>query len=351
MAARRWSQGGGLVVPFAILGVIVLLDVGFAPDLALGAVYPIAAVAAAEITTVDRTVVVGAVAVLLAAVSGVWNEDLLGLDWAIRSLLSVALAALAVTTAGVRAQREHELRHMSAIAETAQRAMLRVVPGRVGPVRFGCRYVSATRAALMGGDLYEVAETRYGVRVIIGDVKGKGLGGVQMAATVLAAFRRSAVSQPALAAVARELDSVVEAVAGEEDFVTAVLAEFCDNSAVRVANCGHHAPLLVTDTGAAELLETGEAQLPLGLGAAPRAVQTWIPDGARVLFYTDGLVEARDADGEFFSLLDSAPVLGKGTLGQALDELVTRVTVHAAGDFDDDMGLVLAEYRLRHPPR
>lgn len=345
MTSGRWWDRHAVVLPYAVLGLIVALDIVFAPHVALGAVYPLAAVVAALLSTVGRTLVVAATAVLLAAVSGVWTESLGSVDWLLRLLMAVALGALAVVAADLRAQRERDLRHMSAIAETAQRAMLRVMPNRVGPVRFASRYISATRAAQVGGDLYEVADTKYGVRVIIGDVRGKGLAGVQMAATVLATFRRAAVTQPALAAVARELDAVVEGVAGDEDFVTAVLAEFVGNHAVRVANCGHHAPFLVACNGTAELMETGEPALPLGLGSAPRAVQTWCPDGARLLFYTDGLVEARDGDGEFFSLADCASILGTGDLGHALDSLVARVHDHAGHQFDDDMGLVLAEYR------
>ena len=67
--------------------------------------------------------------------------------------------------------------------------------------------------ALVGGDLYEVVETDSGVRVILGDVRGKGMEAVQMAATVLAAFRRVAVTAPSLTAAARHLDDVVKSVA------------------------------------------------------------------------------------------------------------------------------------------
>ena len=66
----------------------------------------------------------------------------------------------------------------------------------------------------MGGDLYEVVQSPDGVRLIVGDVRGKGLDAVQMAATVLAAFRRAAVLEVSLTAMAADLDSVVTAVAG-----------------------------------------------------------------------------------------------------------------------------------------
>jgi phosphoserine phosphatase RsbU/P len=51
------------------------------------------------------------------------------------------------------------------------------------------RYLWASEDALVGGDFYDVAVTRQGLRVVVGDVKGKGLEAVQLAALVLASFR------------------------------------------------------------------------------------------------------------------------------------------------------------------
>jgi serine phosphatase RsbU (regulator of sigma subunit) len=83
--------------------------------------------------------------------------------------------------------------------------------------------VSATANALIGGDLYEAVSTPHGVRIIIGDVRGKGLDAVQLAATVLGAFRQAAAVQPDLPSLVKAIDAVVSAVTGDEDFVTALL--------------------------------------------------------------------------------------------------------------------------------
>ena len=195
----------------------------------------------------------------------------------------------------------------------------------------------------MGGDLYEVVEGSDGVRVIVGDVRGKGLDAVQMAATVLGAFRRAAVSEDSLAAIAVDLDNVVTAVAGDEDFVTAVLAEFHDDSTVALVNCGHHPPLLLTNVDTGRLMDTGEPQPPLGLGPKPDPVTSHLPEGARMLFYTDGLIEARNGEGAFFPLAERATTLTTGSLDDALDGLLDELVQHAADEMDDDMALVLAE--------
>jgi hypothetical protein len=115
--------------------------------------YAVAAVVAAATTTVRNTAVVAAAALVLSLISGLWNDNFATLDWGIRVALTLGLGALAVLAARIRVHREHDLRHTTLIAETAQRAVLRAIPSAAGSVGFAARYVSATRQALVGGDL------------------------------------------------------------------------------------------------------------------------------------------------------------------------------------------------------
>jgi serine phosphatase RsbU (regulator of sigma subunit) len=181
--------------------------------------------------------------------------------------------------------------------------------------------------------------------VIVGDVRGKGVDAVQMAATVLGAFRRAAFTQHSLTDIAQDLDAVVRSVAADEDFVTAVLAEFHDDHTLVLVNCGHHAPLLVTEGDGSHVLATGEPEPPLGLGPTPHAVTERWPEGSRMLLYTDGLVEARDRRGAFFPLGDYAAGLRQGSLEDALDNLIERLVDYAGEEVRDDMALVLAEHK------
>jgi serine phosphatase RsbU (regulator of sigma subunit) len=332
-------------LPVAVLVLLVVLDIVLGDEVVLSATYAISAVVASAITTVRRTAEVAGLALVASVWAGTWNDNAGSADWLLRIAITAGLGGLGVTSAYMRTRRERDLQRMTVIAETAQRALLRALPAEAGSVGFAARYVSATQSALVGGDLYEVAETPYGVRVIVGDVRGKGLDAVQMAATVLAAFRRGAFTQPSLADVATDLDAVVTAVAGDEDFVTAVLAEFHEDSSVTLVNCGHHAPLLVRPGRTPELVPTGEPELPLGLGTAPRATTSTWPAGSRMLIYTDGLVEARDRSGQFFPLIEHAEVLEHGSSDQALDDLLALLDEYADHRHDDDIALVLAEHR------
>jgi phosphoserine phosphatase RsbU/P len=166
-----------------------------------------------------------------------------------------------------------------------------------------------------------------------------------MAATVIGGFRQAAYRQPSLTAIAEDLDGVVRAVAGEEDFVTALLVEFHDDHSVTLVNCGHHPPMLVTADGEVHPPVAAEPAPPLGLGPTPTPVSSEWSQGSRMLFYTDGLVEARDSNGVFFPLDQHAPDLHEGSLEEALDRLITRLVAYTGHDMSDDMALVIAEDR------
>lgn len=341
MALDRCSQARGTALALVVLAGVVTLDVLFGSRLVISGFYGVAALLMGATGTVRRTLAVALGAGALAVLSGTWNGNLLTQEWATRLVLTVVLGALGLFTARLRAERERDLREMTAIAETAQRAVLRALPTAVGQVRLAARYVSATRAALVGGDLYEVADSPFGIRVIVGDVRGKGLAAVQMAGTVLEAFRRRAFSEASLPALAAHLDQVVASVAGEEDFVTAVLVELHEDHTVTLVNCGHYPPLVVASHDGFRVLPTGEPQLPLGLGSTPHQVTSPLPADCRMLIYTDGLVETRDRGGVFFPLCRYVEALRDGSLEQALDQLIERLVEYAGHQVTDDLALVL----------
>ena len=231
---------------------------------------------------------------------------------------------------------------MTVIADAAQRAILRDLPSTTGPVLLAARYESATEDAIAGGDLYDLAEGPCGPRIIVGDVSGHGIGAIHTAATVLRAFGRVAVDEPTLDQVARRIDAVLTQVVDDDEFVTAVLVDV-GATQLTIVSCGHPPPLLVTRDGS-RFLEPGVRSPPIGLEvSALPTTHSW-EVGDRVLLYSDGLVEARDASGAFFPLELHVDVLRRGTPDAALDELLARV--HAfAGRPREDVALVLLERR------
>ncbi|CAA9344644.1 MAG: Stage II sporulation protein E [uncultured Nocardioidaceae bacterium] len=332
-------------IPWVVLVVLIGVDTA-STGIVISGAYPTAAVVASTMASVRRTAYVAASSVAFAGLSVLWNDYQGPGEFWLRFALSAALAVVAVLSALVRVRREEALANMTVIAETVQQAVLRTIPSQVGALGFATQYQSATSAALVGGDLFEVAQTGHGVRVILGDVRGKGMEAVQLAATVLAAFRRAAFSQEQLTGVATEIDMVVRAVAGDEDFVTAILCQFTAGGQITVVNRGHHPPLLIPPASAsASFLDTGDPQPPLGLGSVSHSMELTWPPQARLLLYTDGLVEARDRKGTFFPLESKAPTLATGELGAVLAGLIAGVQEFTRYESTDDIALMLVENR------
>jgi serine phosphatase RsbU (regulator of sigma subunit) len=113
---------------------------------------------------------------------------------------------------------------VTAVAEAAQRVLLHPVLPMVGPLQVAVRYISASAAARIGGDRYEVIPARQAIRLIVPDVQGKGLAAVQTAALVLGAFREAAYDAARLADIAARIGRSLGRQAAAEEFVTAVSA-------------------------------------------------------------------------------------------------------------------------------
>ena len=125
--------------------------------------------------------------------------------------------------------------------------------------------------------------------------------------------------------VAGEVSRAILPHLGEEDFVTAILAQITPRGELTIVNCGHHPPLL-RHGGDLQPLTGGTAALPLGLeGDFTAFTASWSP-GDRLLLYTDGLVESRDQHGDFLPEDIIAMALVAADCEQALDTLMTACT-------------------------
>ena len=252
-------------------------------------------------------------------------------------------AAVAVQNAEEFRRQKGRLAEITRVAEVVQHAILPPVPRRAGNLDLCTAYVSAAREALIGGDLYEIVAVPGAVRLIIGDVRGKGLAAVRLATVVLGEFRAAAVERDDIAALARQMDARLRPFLGDEDFVTALIAEVSADGLASVVCCGHPPALLYAEDRRSYL---GDANsLPLGLGAAPSAVTAQLRPGDRVLLYTDGILEARDPEGRFIDLETVAEALGHGPLETVLDRIHSELLDAVGSDLADDLALLVAEYR------
>ncbi|MEU0670087.1 PP2C family protein-serine/threonine phosphatase [Streptomyces lavendulocolor] len=364
MAGQRASDGGGgregaprsrrfvRSLPWLLVVGGVAYDLLTPPRFTAVPLFAAAPLVAAPLFTARTTLLVGlfAVTAMLALHLG---NDTLGETQTVTELVTVAVVAvLALLINRVVRRSGERLASARVIAETAQRAVLPTPAERIGGLQVAARYEAAQADAFIGGDLFAVQDTPYGVRLVVGDVRGKGMGAVETVAVVIGAFREAAEQESSLEGVAQRLERALaregtrrDGLDAVEGFTTAVLAEIPRGAAVvRVVDRGHPEPLMLYADGRVELLEQAEPALPLGmsdLGAWPdRAYEVPYPAGATLLLYTDGLSEARDAAGVFYDPV--ARLAGRLFPGPeaVLDALVSDVRRHTGGGATDDLALL-----------
>ncbi|HWG02081.1 MAG TPA: PP2C family protein-serine/threonine phosphatase [Trebonia sp.] len=349
-AAHRHFLGA---LPFLVMAAVVAVDLfegpseGFLPVLSLGPAL------ASLSRRVVPTALIGAVALglgfLLATYDGIFDtrRGTIGLI----TIFGVAVAC--VVASASRQRKERELADVRAVAEMAQQVLLRPVAGHMHPLDVSVRYISASAAARIGGDLYEVVAAAGFVRFILGDVQGKGLPAVRTASVVLGAFREAAYDAAGLAEIAGRIEASLRHQAVTEDFVTAVIGQVAaDGNVIEFLDCGHPPPMLIRD-GAVVPVEDPDPGLPLGLGwlAEPPRVAVRVPvrDGDQMLFYTDGISEARDKTGTFYPLRDRLGSLGADPEA-ALDRLSADVARYVGHKLDDDAAMLLIRVAPRQVP-
>ncbi len=325
---------------------LVLLAIISATDLADGAqphfigLFAAAPFLTAAFAAWPEVVAVGALATVIGVLFGMhpsWNPTS-----AINIIGIVVSTAIAAVVGTLRARQAERVTELARLASVAQGAVLSPLGPQVGPLAVAGRYISASAAADIGGDLYEALDTSYGVRMIIGDVRGKGLEAVRLASIVLGSYRHVAYERSDLRTIVADLDRAVSRSVGDEDFVTIAIAEERGGT-LTIVNCGHPAPMLLR-RGVVIPLEPPSHAPPLGFMPAVKTRVDRLEPGDRILLYTDGLAEAR-RDGEFFPIGERAwGLLGHGTVSDGLASLESALTAWVGGKLDDDIALVLMEY-------
>jgi serine phosphatase RsbU (regulator of sigma subunit) len=367
----RQVRGGPFLrwLPFVMMIIVALGDLlagpamGYRPLLSLGPAF------ASLSCGIRRTALVGLLAAVLCAALSI-AEGTIGTQHNYLTFVSIAgVTAAAMLASMIRERGQRELADMRMVAEAAQRVLLRPVPRRVGPVHAAVCYISAAARARIGGDLYEIVAMPRGVRLIVGDVQGKGLDAVETAAVVLGAFREAAHDEPDLAGVARRLETALGRNLTGEQFVTAVLAEVreecaggaggadnaggaasgCSDGRVALLNCGHPAPLVVRADGGIEFAEPPDVAPPLGMAALadapPATYEIPLAPGDQMLLYTDGVIEARDGGGVFYPLAERAHLIQGADPEDALDKLRADLTRHVGAPLTDDAAMLLLRRR------
>jgi serine phosphatase RsbU (regulator of sigma subunit) len=203
-----------------------------------------------------------------------------------------------------------------------------------------------------GGDAFDYAVNGGCAHLAVLDGMGHGLEAAGASTLAVAAYRHSRRRGLGLAETCAAMDAAVDAQFAGTRFVTAVLAEL-DIAGGRFSwvSAGHPPPVLVRHGRVLKSLEV-DPGTPLGLllRTGPLTVATEnLEPGDSVLFYTDGVTEARQADGELFGLDGLADFLAREASAQVstpetLRRLRRAIMAHH-GALADDATALLVDWR------
>ena len=197
-------------------------------------------------------------------------------------------------------------RDRSEIARTLQRSLLPPHLPEIPGVELGAEYLPAGEENEVGGDFYDVIDTvDDGWICAIGDVRGKGAEAAAVTALARYTIRAVTMKNDLPSEVLSGLNEAMLRQLPEDRFCTAACARLepldeAPGIGVDVSRAGHPPPLVVRADGSVE-----EVSCPgRALGVFPDAelVDTHLRlmPGETLVFYTDGVTEARSPDGDFF---------------------------------------------------
>ncbi len=281
------------------------------------------------------------------AVFALWDNIITVLPFQIEPFgFAIFLACLGYVAGRRTLRRDEEYAEIQKELELARRIQLSLLPGDFpdsAAFQVAARYVPMTSVA---GDLYDflVADGKQ-VGLLIADVSGHGV----PAALIASMVKMAAISQRSNAAhPAQLLTGMNQALCGntQGQYVTAAYVHLnAQSGELRYAAAGHPSMLLLRNGSVTEVAENG-----LLLAAIKSVLYTdrtiALEPGDRLLLYTDGILEARNASGELFgeqSLFAALKQTAGGSPAEAADRIIASVQEWARSQ-DDDLTVLVCDY-------
>ncbi len=244
----------------------------------------------------------------------------------------------------------HLYREHSYVARTLQRGLLPRKLPEIPGVEVGVEYLSVGEDNEVGGDFYDLIDTHYdGWLCVLGDVSGKGARAAAVTALVMYTLRAIAFQGDRPSTMFAALNEAMVRHDAGAQFCTAVCGRLEPEEApgekvkLTLARAGHPPPLLLRDGSVEELGEPGKA-----IGVFPEIDlddhHTYLVPGDVLVFYTDGVIETRSPDGDFFgeerlrSLLGSCAGLDAAAIAGRIREAVLD---HKGGIPSDDIAILV----------
>jgi phosphoserine phosphatase RsbU/P len=225
-----------------------------------------------------------------------------------------------------------------------------LLPKRIPQVR-GLEIAGVWQPArAIGGDFYDVVKfSDRKMGLCIGDVVGKGISAALLMANLQASFRAFTPEAISPGVLVGKMNGVLCNNIAADKFVT-----FCyctidvAEGRLTYAGAGHWPPILFRRSGEATVLREGGPPLGIFPGGLYGNTSLDLESGDQLVFYTDGLTEATNSEGQEFGERRLIELAGQHLrLGaeQLLEKIVREVTRYCVGNFQDDLTMVVVSVK------
>jgi sigma-B regulation protein RsbU (phosphoserine phosphatase) len=241
-----------------------------------------------------------------------------------------------------RNRAEHDQRELA----EARRIQRKLLPATMPAVEGWEIATSWQPATGVGGDCYDAIPFGRGrLGLAIADVVGKGIPAALLMSNLQAAVRAFATDAAQPAELCHQVNRILCGRIAEDRFISFF---YCildsELGTLTFANAGHHPPILVRSDGSVERLKSGGPVLGVFADGAYSQQRVIIGAGDRVVLFTDGITEARDAADEEFGedRLADLTRAHRSYSAPALQALITEtVSAFTSGHFQDDATLIV----------
>jgi phosphoserine phosphatase RsbU/P len=240
-------------------------------------------------------------------------------------------------------RRDHKQQREIEDARLIQRGLLPTAVPQVPRIQLAVAWQPANG---VGGDCFDTIAFGRALGVSIADIAGKGLPAALLMSNLQAAVRAFAQESSPPSAVCSSVNRLLCRNMASGRFATFCYARI-EPAAGRIvyANAGHNPPLLVRADGSTCSLSEGGMVLGIFPDSAYEQAEVAVGSGDRLIFYTDGITEARNAEGdEYGEERLMAAVAARRTMAveDLKEALLAEVNEFTGGQFDDDATLIVA---------
>jgi sigma-B regulation protein RsbU (phosphoserine phosphatase) len=239
-------------------------------------------------------------------------------------------------------RRDHRQQRESEEARLIQRGLLPTVTPQVGGIDLSVTWLPADG---VGGDCFDTLGFGDVLGVSIADIAGKGLPAALLMSNLQAAVRAFAQENVSPASINGSINRLLCRNMASGRFATFCYARI-EPAAHRIvySNAGHNPPLLIRPGGSVETLAEGGMVLGIFPDNQYDQAEKPLTAGDRLLFYTDGITEGRNPEGDEYGedrLAETASALRTASAETIKEAVLADVNAFTTGRFEDDATLIV----------